>query len=608
MAHSDGIRKVSATDATVLLTIADAQNARAVTVDGPHGVLWAYRANTVSAYGFDGKPLISIRLDPHSDNGNSQDVALGVNPNNGTVWLGLKKFLYHFSARGEWLSVHTLPGEVRALAWDATTSCLWVGTKESVSAIDDAGAMCGTRDLGSHLDVQGLAVDADSGELWGGLKKVLRRYDADGVLLLEINFDKLAYLAGDHQGGVWIAADKNLFRIDRFGRVLVATVPFDDKIIALATDPTNASVWVASKSELSHLRSDGHRLHDLKFKGEIRDLALYADVIPPTLALVAPHDGSALNTNTPNIKLHYRDSGSGVDPATLVLQTNGRDGAVSCHFSDAEATCTPVRALPEGQVTLTATIQDYAGNTAEPATRTITIDTTPPLITVTAPLDGSVTNQARQTVVGSLSEAATLTLNGTSVPVGPNRAFSYGPLSLQEGLNTFALIATDAVGNSSHRSVRVTLDTVPPTAVDQRKVNVSEVSDGQVQVSGPVGSVEPGTKITLTNIRTGQAVTVTANVDGSFTGTIVAQSGDVISIMATDTAGNVSAPSTMEGGSTLPPEPSTIAPPLDRAVATDLASATAFLYTGSQPIQTGRAQFHPSGYALEPARGDQEAR
>lgn len=38
-----------------------------------------------------------------------------------------------------------------------------------------------------------------------------------------------------------------------------------------------------------------------------------------------------------------------------------------------------------------------------------------------------------------------------------------------------------------------------------------------------------------------------------------------------------------------PPDPGTVAPPIDRSVATDLAGATAFLYGGSNPIQTGVA-------------------
>ncbi len=39
-----------------------------------------------------------------------------------------------------------------------------------------------------------------------------------------------------------------------------------------------------------------------------------------------------------------------------------------------------------------------------------------------------------------------------------------------------------------------------------------------------------------------------------------------------------------------PPNPTTVAPPLDLTVASDIAAATAFLYTGSNPIQTGVAE------------------
>ncbi|MBX3001211.1 MAG: hypothetical protein KF893_21995 [Caldilineaceae bacterium] len=41
------------------------------------------------------------------------------------------------------------------------------------------------------------------------------------------------------------------------------------------------------------------------------------------------------------------------------------------------------------------------------------------------------------------------------------------------------------------------------------------------------------------------------------------------------------------GGSTLPPDPSTVAPPLDPTTGTSLRDASSFLYTGNNPIQTG---------------------
>ncbi len=48
--------------------------------------------------------------------------------------------------------------------------------------------------------------------------------------------------------------------------------------------------------------------------------------------------------------------------------------------------------------------------------------------------------------------------------------------------------------------------------------------------------------------------------------------------------------SPIPGCGVLPPDPATVAPPTDPTVATDIASATAFLYSGSNPIQTGVAE------------------
>jgi RHS repeat-associated protein len=410
--------------------------------------------------------------------------------------------------------------------------------------------------------------------------------------MFEFDLSKVAALASDHQGGVWTATDKRLMRLDRTGQVLLEVEPFSkpDKIVALVADPTDSSVWVASKKQISHLRSDGHPLHQLTLKGEIQDLALYADLTPPGLAFTAPRDGMTLDTNAPTIEVEYGDSGSGVDVETLRVQANDADVAASCRYGEAGASCTPITGLPEGVVTLTATIQDHAGNLAEAGEVRVTIDTAAPVITLSSPLDGTVTNQALQSFVGSLSEPATLTINGLAVQVDANLGFHHGPISLQQGLNSFALVATDAVGHSSHRTVQITLDTAPPAPIENTSIQVSDVSEGQVQVSGRVGSVEPGANVTITNTRTGQTVTVQAQSDGSFTLLLAAQSGDILSIVTSDGAGNASSPSTIEVGGALPPDPTTIAPPLDRTVATDIATATAFLYSGNHPIQTGVAE------------------
>jgi ligand-binding sensor domain-containing protein len=91
---------------------------------------------------------------------------------------------------------------VQALSWDPTTSCLWVGTQKTLTALHDAGSLCKVIDLGPHLDVQDLTVDPASGDLWVAMKKVLQRYDASGTRIVEVEIKKLTYLADDHHGGV----------------------------------------------------------------------------------------------------------------------------------------------------------------------------------------------------------------------------------------------------------------------------------------------------------------------------------------------------------------------------------------------------------------------
>jgi YD repeat-containing protein len=204
------------------------------------------------------------------------------------------------------------------------------------------------------------------------------------------------------------------------------------------------------------------------------------------------------------------------------------------------------------------------------------------------------TNQAAQTVSGSVSEAATLILrlNGTAVQtlaLSSTNAFTSAPVTLAEGSNRLEVVALDAAGNSGTASRTVTLDTIPPAAVAATALSVGPVTTGQVTVSGSAGSVEAGAQVTITNTRTGVAVTVVAAADGRFTVAIAAEAGDQLAITSADGAGNTSGTTDVPVGGGLPPDPATMAPALDRTVATDHASATAFLYTGPNPIQTGVA-------------------
>ncbi len=152
------------------------------------------------------------------------------------------------------------------------------------------------------------------------------------------------------------------------------------------------------------------------------------------------------------------------------------------------------------------------------------------------------------------------------------------------------LIVNDGTVDSDPDTVTVTVpDTVPPPPANLGQISQSPVTNGQVTLTGGTNSVEGNAQVTVTNTRTNQSVTVTATAEGSFTLQIGAQNNDTLSIIVTDGAGNNSPPGTLTVEPPLPPDPATVAPAINRTVATTMADSTAFLYTGPNPIQTGVA-------------------
>ena len=133
-------------------------------------------------------------------------------------------------------------------------------------------------------------------------------------------------------------------------------------------------------------------------------------------------------------------------------------------------------------------------------------DTVAPVIVVDTPLDGSLTNQAGQTLIGHLSEPATLTVNGLPAQVDASNQFSFGPMTLAEGTNTFALLAVDPAGNSAGIELRVTLDSIAPAPAGLDAITRSSAIGGSIGIIGLAGSVEAEATVYITNQATSQQV------------------------------------------------------------------------------------------------------
>jgi RHS repeat-associated protein len=600
VAGGAGAVKIAATDGSPLSRISGLDEVRAVALDGVHETIWLASEHLLSVHGFDGTQRMAIALPAASANHSS----LAADPTDGSVWLAMGRSLTHFSPAGGVLASLASRQPVRALALDAADGLLWLATRGSLSALATAsGTVVHSVDLGRDHDLLDIDFDAAVGRLWTCADKTVGAYDRAGNPLFQARVHTARAVAGDRAGGAWVATGKGLVKVSAQGMAGGAFEALDDDdLIEVVTDPGDGSAWVASERSVAQVDAAGVVRHrsEIEHPFAVRDLAAYADIYPPDLAIAAPRQGSLVNSKILALELSWSDIGSGVDASTLTATANGTALALQCSYRRDGATCSSSSPLPEGAVVLAATVRDFAHNSSHSATVSYTIDTIPPQVTVSQPADGALTNQRGLVVAGSLSEPAILTLNGASVTVLASLMFAQS-IALQEGTNQLVLAATDRAGNVGQVMRTVTLDTIPPGLVDTTKVTVT-VAGGQATVTGAAGSAEAGAALTVTDSRGGQAAQATVATNGSFSAILVAQPGDTLVLVATDAAGNRGAPAAVSVPGQPPPpgpppDPASVAPRLDASVATDFAAATSFLYAGTSPVQTG-----VSAGAIEPRR------
>ncbi|HEX6911614.1 MAG TPA: hypothetical protein VF142_14530, partial [Longimicrobium sp.] len=233
------------------------------------------------------------------------------------------------------------------------------------------------------------------------------------------------------------------------------------------------------------------------------------------------------------------------------------------------------------------------GNVAE-LVRTVIRDSQAPALALSAPADGAVVDAATVLVQGTVTDATALTVNVNGVPVTPDAAGAFAlEVSLTEGANFVTASATDAAGNISTVTRQVTRSAPPALAVSA-PVDGSVTQAASVNVQGTATGAAP-----LSLTLNGSPVALGA--DRAFSQTVALSVGaNTFTLVLTDGVGRTVTATrsvTREQDVQLPPDPATVAPVLERGVATDFAASNAFLYTGDDPIQTGVA---PG--AIEPRR------
>lgn len=194
----------------------------------------------------------------------------------------------------------------------------------------------------------------------------------------------------------------------------------------------------------------------------------------PVITITSPTASARLTNNKPQIAFTVTDADSGVNPDTIkitigatVITTGITKTASGKGFT---CTYTPTTALADGSNTIKVDAVDYDGNAAAQKSVTFIVDTVPPTLSITAPANNLVTNQAACTVTGVTNDATsspctvTVKLNSGAaekVTVNADGTFSKA-LTLVAGSNTITVVSTDSAGKSSTVTRTVNLDQVAP--------------------------------------------------------------------------------------------------------------------------------------------------
>lgn len=205
------------------------------------------------------------------------------------------------------------------------------------------------------------------------------------------------------------------------------------------------------------------------------------EITKPTIIIMSPTANAYVTNNKSPIIFQLRDeaNGSGIKISTLKLKidensfTNVSTGMTINTVSNGyDVTYMPQTALSDGIHTIMIDIEDNDGNTANQATRTFTVDTVPPELSITSPEESmTYTNQPTFIIKGHTNDSTsspvtvTIKLNGSdqgTIDIDGTGKFEKS-ITLTEGTNNVAVRATDAAGKYSEITYTIVLDILAPT-------------------------------------------------------------------------------------------------------------------------------------------------
>ncbi|MCL4417817.1 MAG: PQQ-binding-like beta-propeller repeat protein, partial [Actinobacteria bacterium] len=281
------------------------------------------------------------------------------------------------------------------------------------------------------------------------------------------------------------------------------------------------------------------------------------DTTVPSLSVTNPTQD--ILTNQSNLTI----SGTAEVSSTVKINSNIINLDGQGNFSSAVQ-------LTEGENIFAITSQDSAGNIST-ITRKVTLDTVAPILNITSPADGLITNSSSVTVTGNSETGASVKVNNNVVTLDAQNNFSLS-INLQSGSNIITVTASDTVQNTTTKQITVVYDSLGPDLILSSPADNLLTNNKNLTVSG---KVEAGSTLKV------NGNDLSYDNSGNFTTTITLTEGtNTLTVTAKDTANNSTTLTRTVVLDTTPPDLKIIAP----ALSSEITNNAGYILNGQSEV------------------------
>ncbi len=177
-------------------------------------------------------------------------------------------------------------------------------------------------------------------------------------------------------------------------------------------------------------------------QGGIKSKQFMVDIVPPQIVIASPADNATLNSKDVVV------SGSVEVGANVKIDGQSVSVDAAGHFNE-------IITISGNSAVMTVTATDFAGNSVQEVIH-VSLDTTPPALTVTSPIPFQEVHKLPVLVQGTTEPGATVTVNDKTATVDASGGFLYGLYEISEGeASIIQVVAKDVAGNATTETINI---------------------------------------------------------------------------------------------------------------------------------------------------------